>query len=110
MLEELGSVFHSTPIGELLHLKSYRLVEGTLIYVCIDQQSGHWLIRLTENHRLESGSNKERATDAKNLLKTNKVVLRTWEKAARSQEELLKWIKHLNPGLHTEHWGILEIH
>jgi hypothetical protein len=36
----LGRVFYGTQIGELPHLKSYRLESGTLIYECADQQSG----------------------------------------------------------------------
>jgi hypothetical protein len=47
-----------------------------------------------------------RATDTKNLLV--KVALRTRDKVAQRQEELLKWIKHLNPELHTEHWRVLD--
>jgi uncharacterized protein (DUF2384 family) len=41
-----------------------------------------------------------RATDAKNFPKLVKTALRTRDKIAQSQEELLKWIKHLNKGLH----------
>jgi hypothetical protein len=33
ILVELGRVLHGTPIGELPHLKSYRLEGGTLIYI-----------------------------------------------------------------------------
>jgi hypothetical protein len=35
------------------------------------------------------------------------VALRTRDKAAQNQEELLKWIADLNPGLHTENWRVL---
>jgi hypothetical protein len=35
------------------------------------------------------------------------VALRIGEKVAQNQEELLKWVKHLNPGLNTEHWRVL---
>jgi hypothetical protein len=49
------------------------------------------------------------AADAKNLPKPVKIALKTRDKVAHSQEELLKWIKHLNPGLlHTEHWRTLD--
>jgi hypothetical protein len=34
------------------------------------------------------------------------VTLRTKDKFAKSPDEVLNWIKDLNPGLHTEHWGI----
>jgi hypothetical protein len=37
-----------------------------------------------------------------------KVALRMRDKVAQTQDELLKWIKYLNPGLHTEHWRILD--
>jgi hypothetical protein len=35
ILEELGRVLRRTPIGQLPHLKSYRLKEGALIYINI---------------------------------------------------------------------------
>jgi hypothetical protein len=35
------------------------------------------------------------------------VALRIRDKVAQNQEELLKWIKNLNPGLHTERWRVL---
>jgi hypothetical protein len=41
-----------TPVGKLPHLKSYRLEGGALIYICADQQSGHWLIKAIDNRRL----------------------------------------------------------
>jgi hypothetical protein len=37
-----------------------------------------------------------------------KVTLRTRDKVAQTQDKLLKWIKNLNPGLHTEHWRKLD--
>jgi hypothetical protein len=55
---------------------------------------------------LESGA-RLKATDAKNLPKPVKVALRIRDRVAQNQEELLKWIKNLNPGLHTEHWKML---
>jgi hypothetical protein len=76
ILEELGRVLRGTPIGELPHLKSYRLEGGALIYICANQQSGQWLIRATENHRLGTGA-RLKATDARNLPKPVKVALRT---------------------------------
>jgi hypothetical protein len=36
------------------------------------------------------------------------VALRIGEKVAQNQEELLKWVNHLNPGLSTEHWRALD--
>jgi hypothetical protein len=36
------------------------------------------------------------------------VVLRTRDKIAQNQEELLKWIADLNPGLHMENWRVLD--
>jgi hypothetical protein len=49
-----------------------------------------------------------KATDARNLPKLVKVVLRMKEKVAKSPDELLKWITNLNPELHTEHWRVLD--
>jgi hypothetical protein len=34
------------------------------------------------------------------------VALRTKDKVTKSPDELLKWIKDLNPGLHTEDWRV----
>jgi hypothetical protein len=36
-MEELGKMLRRTPIGELPHLKSYRLEGGAVIYRCADQ-------------------------------------------------------------------------
>jgi hypothetical protein len=47
-----------------------------------------------------------KATDARNLPKPVKVTLRMKDKVAKSPDELLKWIKDLNPGLHMEHWRV----
>jgi hypothetical protein len=68
ILEELGRVLHGTPVGELPHLKAYILDRGAHIYRCADQQSGQWLVRATDNHRLGSGA-RLKATDATNLPK-----------------------------------------
>jgi hypothetical protein len=97
-----------TPWGiKLPHLKSYRLEGGALMYICADQQSGQYLIKAVENNRLESGA-RLKATDARNLPKSIKVALRIRDKFAQNQEELLKWVKNLNPGLNTEHWRVLD--
>jgi hypothetical protein len=37
-----------------------------------------------------------------------KVALRMKDKVAKSPNELLRWIKGLNPGLHTGHWRVLD--
>jgi hypothetical protein len=52
ILEELGRVLCKTPTGERPHLKSYRREGGALIYIWADQQSGKWLVKATDNHRL----------------------------------------------------------
>jgi hypothetical protein len=44
-----------------------------------------------------------KATDSRNLPKPVKMTLRAKDKVAKSPDELLKWIKDLNPWLHTEH-------
>jgi hypothetical protein len=102
ILEILGGVLRRTPKEEL---KSYRLMGGALIYACVDQQSGQWLIKATDDHRLESGA-RLKTNDTRNLPKP--VALRTRDKAAQNQEELLKWIADLNPGLHTENSRVLD--
>lgn len=38
-----------------------------------------------------------------------KVALRTKDKVDKGSDELLKWIKDLKPGLHTEHWRVLNM-
>jgi hypothetical protein len=48
-----------------------------------------------------------RSTDARNLPKPVKVALRS-DRIAQNQEELLKWIVDLNPGLRTENWSVLD--
>jgi hypothetical protein len=73
ILEILGGVLRRTPKEELPHLNSYRLM-GALIYACTDQQSGQWLIKATDDHRLESGGTLK-ATDTRNLPKPVKVAL-----------------------------------
>jgi hypothetical protein len=72
ILVEMGRVFCGTPIRELPHLMSYRL-EGGALYICTDKQSGQWLVRATDNYRLESGA-RLKATDARNLPKSVKVT------------------------------------
>jgi hypothetical protein len=107
ILESLGEALRRTPLGELLRLKSYRLEGGALIYLCVDPQSGQWLIRAVDNNELGSRG-KLKATEAKNLPKPVKVALRVRENIAKNSEELLKWIKQLKPGLHTEYWRVLD--
>jgi hypothetical protein len=76
-----------------------------LIYRCGDQQSRQWLVKATDNHRLGTGA-RLKVTDTRNLPKPVKVVLRTRDKVAQTQDELLTWINNLNPGLNIEHWKI----
>jgi hypothetical protein len=42
------------------------------------------------------------------LPKPIKMALRTKEKVAKGPEELLEWIKSLNPGVHMENWRVLD--
>jgi hypothetical protein len=35
------------------------------------------------------------------------VALRVRDNVAQTQDELQRWIHHLNPGLHTENWRVL---
>jgi hypothetical protein len=77
------------------------------LHICVDEQHGQWLVRATDNHRLGSGA-RLKATDARNLPKPVKLAPWTWDKVAQTQDEMLKWITNLNPGLHTENWRILD--
>jgi hypothetical protein len=36
------------------------------------------------------------------------VAISTRDKVVHTQDELLKWIKNLNPGFHTKHWRVLD--
>jgi hypothetical protein len=101
-LDVLGEVLHRTPVEELPHLKSYRLEGGALIYICVDQQSSQWLSKAINNHRLETGT-RLKVTEARNLPKPVKVALRVRGNVAQTHDELLHWVKSLNPGLNTEH-------
>jgi hypothetical protein len=49
-----------------------------------------------------------KAIDAKHPLKPVTMALRTKHKVATGPEELLKWIKSLNPGLHMENRRVLD--
>jgi hypothetical protein len=51
------------------------------MYICAHQQSGQWLVRAIDNHRLESGA-RLKVTDARKLPKTVKVALRARDKVA----------------------------
>jgi hypothetical protein len=94
ILEELERLLRGTPTGELPHLNP------------TDQQSGQWLMRSIDTYRLGSGA-RLKAMDARNLPKPVKVALRTRDKVAQTQDELLNWIKNLNPGLHMENSRVL---
>jgi hypothetical protein len=76
-------------------------------YMCADQQSGQWLVRAIDNHRLGSGA-RPKTTDTGILPKPVKVAIRTRNKDAQTQNELLRWNKDQNPGIHTENWRILD--
>jgi hypothetical protein len=68
--------FRSTRRDRLPHLTTYRLQEGTLIYVCNDQQSGQWLTEAVNKHRLKKKT-LLKAMDAKDLPKPVQMILRT---------------------------------
>jgi hypothetical protein len=53
---------------------------------------------------LGSGARLE-ATDARNLPEPVKVTLRTRDKVAQTQDELIRLIKNLNSGLYMENDG-----
>jgi hypothetical protein len=75
------------------------------VHLCADQQSGQWLVKATYNYTLESGA-RLKATDARKVPKPVKVALRRRDKVVQNQDELLKWIRYLNPGLQTKHWRV----
>jgi hypothetical protein len=85
ILEELAWMFHRTLIGELPHLKSYRPAGGALIYVCADLQSGQWLVKAIDNHRIGSRA-RLRVTNAKNLPKPVRIALRTRNKLPKARK------------------------
>jgi hypothetical protein len=49
-----------------------------------------------------------KVTEARNLPKPVKVALSVRDNVAQTQDELLQWVKSLNPGLNTEHWKVLD--
>jgi hypothetical protein len=49
----------------------------------------------------------DQGPDARNLPKPINVAHRVRDKVAQTQDELLRWIQNLNPGLHTENWRVL---
>jgi hypothetical protein len=49
-----------------------------------------------------------KASDAKHTPEPVKMALRTRDKVAAGPEELLKWIRSLNPGLCKEDWTVLD--
>jgi hypothetical protein len=56
ILEELGRVLCGTPIGELPHLKSYRLEEGALFYIYITHSLTHGAEPFLRSYQLRSHS------------------------------------------------------
>jgi hypothetical protein len=75
--------------GGLLHLRSFRLKRGALMYGCTDQ-SDQWLIKTTDNHKFGS--------EARNLQTSVMVAHKTKDKVIKSYGELLKWIKDPTQG------------
>jgi hypothetical protein len=107
ILNVLGEALRGTPVKELLHLKSYKIEGGALIYICADQKSGQWLSKAINNHRLKTGT-MLKVTEARNLPKPVKVAFRVWDNVVQTQDELLQWVKSLNPGLNIEHYKVLD--
>jgi hypothetical protein len=107
ILDVLGKMLCRSPVEELPHHKSYTLEGSAFIYICADQQSGQWLSKAINNHRLETGT-RLKVTEARNLPKPLKVTLRVRDNVAQTQYKLLQWVKSLYPGLNTEHWKVLD--
>jgi hypothetical protein len=83
------------------HFLDPRLERGTIFYACADQRSVDWFITALHGFQITMET-RLKATDTKHLPKPVKMALRTKDKVAAGPEELLKWIKSLNPGLHGE--------
>jgi hypothetical protein len=65
-----------------------------------------WLIAALHGFQIREGAGLK-VTDAKHLPKPVKMALKMKNKVVTGHEELLKWIKSLNLGLHTEDWTFL---
>lgn len=77
LTEVMVCLFRSTSRDKLPQFRSYRLEGNAFIYICADQQTGHWLIEATDGHKLgEPIMLKE--TDAKDLPRSVKMALRIW--------------------------------
>jgi hypothetical protein len=98
VLAKVGEVFHETPVGVRPLLPSYRLETGILFYVCAGQWSVDWLIAAPHGFQIREGV-RLKASDANHLPKPVKMALRMGDEVSAGPEELLKWIKSLNPGL-----------
>jgi hypothetical protein len=107
VMGKVGEVFRETPDGGRPLLRSYRLGRGIIFYACADQRSVDWLVTALHGYQIREGA-RLKAIDAKHLPKPIKMALRTKEKVAKGPEEILEWIKSLNPGLHTENWRVLD--
>lgn len=85
ILAEIMEAFKSIPRHSLLLLRFYRLKGRQLTYVCTNQQSGHWLNEAINDHRFGKGT-MLMATDAKDLWRSIKMALKTWDKQLRDNE------------------------
>jgi hypothetical protein len=74
--------------------------------VCTNQQSVDWLTAALNGLQIREEM-KLKATDTNHLHKPVKMTPRMREKVSSGPEELLQWIKSLNPGLHMENWQVL---
>ena len=72
-----------------------------------DQWSVDWLIAVLNGFQIREEV-KLRAIDVTYLSKPIKMALRTRDILSLVPEELLQWIKSLNPGFHTENWRVLD--
>jgi hypothetical protein len=71
-----------------------------------NQQSADWLTAALNGFQIREEV-KLKATDTKLLHKPVKMTPRIREKVSSGPDELLQWIKNLNPGLHLENWQVL---
>jgi hypothetical protein len=98
---ELGRVFCGTPKGELPYLRLFRLEGSALIYMGTNHLVNGSLGPLTITGWAEGYGCQEPPQACQGVSQNEGQV-------AKSPDELLKWIKDLNSGLHTEHWKVLE--
>jgi hypothetical protein len=102
-LADVKRVLLETTGGGRPFLWFYRLEKG----VCPDQCSVDWIIAVLSGFQIREEV-KLKAIDDKNLPKPVKMALRTRDKFFLVPEDVLQWIKSLNPWIHTQNWRVFD--